>query len=53
MSDITEKEERQNMREARFEVHTITREKFDMIRSDLWFTAPVLYPFGRKPRCEH
>ena len=39
VSDIVEKEERRSMRKARFEVYAITRENFDMIRSDLSSTA--------------
>ena len=33
--DIVEKEERRSIRKARSEVHAITRENFDVIRSDL------------------
>ena len=39
VSDIVEKEERWSMRKARSEVHAITRENFDVIRSDLSSTA--------------
>ena len=42
VSDIVEKEERRSMRKARSEVHAITRENFDVIRSDLSSTAWVL-----------
>ena len=43
VSDIVEKEERQSMQKARSEVHAITRENFDVIRSDLSSTADPVF----------
>ena len=56
MSDIVEKEERRSMRKAQSEVHAITRENFDVIRSDLSSTArtqsSLILPEKRRPFVE-
>ena len=51
MLDIVEKEERRSMRKARSEVHAITRENFDVIRSDLSSTAARLLG-GKNPELD-